>query len=423
MSGKTAKAKRKLTQLKRRDLRILWNSNSPHSSSGYGIQTRDILYRLAEDGWPVAISAFYGVDGGPVDIAYPKGLNPRLEGTIIKHYPKLSESWGSDAMYFHGRDWNAHVVFSMQDAWVLDPSFLSKIPVWIPYAPIDKEPIPQNVLQKLQYAYKILCFSKFGNDLLANSGFASTLIYEGTDTEIFKPADKVDARRKLGLPQDAFIFSMIGANKENPPRKGFQEALQAFKLFYDKHPESAMLFHIQQRSPAGFPIKEYANYLGILKQLYFVDDYRSMFMSTSDSIAIEYNACDALLHPSQTEGFGLCIIEAQACGKPVIVQRCQSMPELIIEGKTGFSADTLYKRFTADLSFVHTADPNSVYDSMEKTYSLVKENVEQVQEDCRNWIVDNFNIDTLVKTRWIPELEALQDDLVPLTDKLKHSTV
>ncbi len=401
--------------MKRRDLKLIVNTNSPHSNSGYGIEMRDVLYRLVEDGWPIAISAFYGVQGGPAYIEYPSHLNPRLKGLQIKHYPQMSEAWGSDGMYFHGKDWGAHVALSMQDVWVLDPQYLSKLPAWIPWFPVDKEPIPPNVLDKLRFAYKIACFSKFGYDLLLKAGFSSSLILEGTDTEIFKPSDRVEARNKLGLPQDVFLFSMVGANKENPPRKGFQEAIEAFAMFHKAHPEAALLFHLQQRTPAGFPIKEYGQYLGVLDRMFFVDDYKSMFLSTSDMIATEYNAANAQLHPSQTEGFGLGIIEAQACGIPTVIQRCQSMPELIIEGKTGFIAETHSKRFTADLSFVNIANPNSVYDCMEKAYSLVKEDEKGVAKQCRDWVVENFNVDTIVKESWVPFLEELQEELVPLT--------
>ena len=131
---------------KRRDLRILWNSNSPASNSGYGIETRDILYRLVKDGWNIGISAFYGSQGGPREEVYPSQLNSQLRGLTIKHYPVMSEAWGSDGMFFHGRDFGAHVVFSMQDVWVLDPTYLSKIKTWIPWFPVYKEPLPINLI-------------------------------------------------------------------------------------------------------------------------------------------------------------------------------------------------------------------------------------------------------------------------------------
>jgi glycosyltransferase involved in cell wall biosynthesis len=407
--------------MKKRDLRILWNSNAPFAGSGYSIATRDILYRLAKDGWPVAISAFYGLDGGTADIAYPDNLNPDLKGVKIKHYPRMGEPYGSDSMYWHGINWKANAIFCMQDIWTLNPNFLSKFNVWIPYFPVDKKPIPLNVLDKLRYAYKIICFSKFGYDLVRDAGFYSTLIYEGTDTKIFKPEDKVEARKALGIPQDIFLFSMVAANKENPPRKGFQEAIDAFKLFSDKHKEAAMFFQIQQRAPTGFPIKEYANYLGISNRMYFLDDYRSQYAPDSSLINKVYNSTDVLLHPSQTEGFGLTLIEAQACGVPVVIQNSHSMPELIQEGKTGFGADTLYERFTPDMSFVNTADYKSVYKCMEKAYVMAKTNPEKVRKDCRKWIVDNFDIDTIVKEKWIPFLTDLQEEL--LTDNQKGVSI
>jgi glycosyltransferase involved in cell wall biosynthesis len=51
------------------------------------------------------------------------------------------------------------------------------------------------------------------------------------------------------------------------------------------------------------------------------------------------NAC-ALLHPIQfDEPFGLSVIEAMACGTPVIAINRGSMPELIENGKSGFLVD------------------------------------------------------------------------------------
>jgi len=392
--------------VKRRDLRILWNSNSPYSFSGYGVFTKDLITRLVKDGWPVAAIAFFGLEGHAIEI---NGL---------KIYGKIIDPWGSDAMVAHTLDWKANVVFCMQDLGTLNPAELAKLRFWIPYFPVDKDPTPVPVLQKLNYAYKLLTFSKFGHDTLAESGYASTMIPEGVDVNIFKPlANKLELRKKFNIPPDAFHFTMVAANKENPPRKGFQEALEGFKMFYDKHPEAYLSIYIQQLAPEGFPIMAYANHLGIANRVLSRSDYHTVFKYESENINEIYNSADALLHPSQTEGFGLTITEAQAAGLPTVIQDCQSMPELIIEGKTGEKAKTLSRRYTNDLSFVHIADPVSVYEAMERVYKMLKANPKQVEQDCRNNVVKNYNIDTIFRERWVPYLEELQDELLPLTPK------
>ncbi len=55
-----------------------------------------------------------------------------------------------------------------------------------------------------------------------------------------------------------------------------------------------------------------------------------------------YRKAQALLLPLQwDEPFGLVIIEAMACGTPVLALRRGSAPELVVNGKTGFVADTV----------------------------------------------------------------------------------
>jgi glycosyltransferase involved in cell wall biosynthesis len=49
-----------------------------------------------------------------------------------------------------------------------------------------------------------------------------------------------------------------------------------------------------------------------------------------------YNQCDIFLTTSRVEGFGLSVAEAMACGKPVVATNCSSLPELVVDGKGGF---------------------------------------------------------------------------------------
>ena len=352
--------------IKRRDMRMIWNSNGWWTNSGYGTFQRDLLFRLVKDDWPVAQIAFFGVDGFPVytNAKHADGtwFNNEWEGLDIKTYNKMDHPMGSDALIAHSNDYKAHAAFTMQDIQLLMPEHLSKLRVWIPYVPIDKDPVPAGVLNNLQYAYKIITFSKFGQQTLQKAGFVSTLIVEGTDTDIFVPMDKAQCRKDYGIPVDAFIFGMVAANKENPPRKGFQEAMDAFKLFHDKHPESYLFIHTQQRTPGGFPVEDYARQLGYSKNLLLLNPYQAVFGANSKNIVKEMGMFDVLLHPSQTEGFGLTVIEAMSCGVPVLVNNTTSMPELIIPGVTGEICETEKKgRYTSDLSFVYPADTQSLY--------------------------------------------------------------
>lgn len=391
---------------KRRDLRIIWSSNSSFSYSGYGVFTKDIITRMVADGWPVAEIGWFGLQGHPI------------EHENHKIYPAMRHVYGSDALVHHSRDFGANVIFAMQDIWALDPNDLKQLRYFIPYLPIDKDPAPKSVTNNLNYAYRILTFSKFGHDELEKANFTSRLIVEGTDTNIFKPVDKVEARKKLGIPEDLFLFTIIGANKENPPRKGHQESLTAFARFVEENPTvpAKLLFSSQQQDPAGFPIREYASYLKILDKLIFTDDYATVFKFTSDDINLLYNSTDILLHPSQTEGFGLCIVEAQSAGVPVVIQNVNSMPELIQEGKTGWGATTIYKQFRNDGGFTNIADPNSVFSAMTKAFKAVKTDSKKVAKDCRDWVVEKYNIDKIYKTHWSPLLEQLQDEILPIVD-------
>ena len=399
-----------MKRTKRRDLKFTWSSNGHFTNSGYGVFTRDLLFRLRDDKWKFAEIAWYGLDSYPVEI----------DG--IKVYPKMGDPFGSDAIVFHTADYGANAVFTMQDVWTLQPPDLAKIQTWIPYVPIDKDPVPPMVLDRLRFAYKIITFSKFGQDTLEKFGYTSTLIPEGTDTNIFKPMDKVKCREELKLPQDAFIFGSIAANKENPPRKGFQEMLDAFKLFYENHKEGALFFHTQQTAPGNFPILEYANHLGFADRVFFLNQYQATHKADSHEVAKELNAFDVNLHPSQTEGFGLVIIEAQSCGVPVIVNRCQSMPELVVEGKTGEICEVDKPRWTSDNGYVFPANVASLHDKMETLYKKLHEE-NTIAKDAREHIVKNYSIDTIFKEKWIPFFEDLQEELLPLTKAPENTNI
>lgn len=389
-------------QKKDRRLKMLFSSNAPHTNSGYGIFIGQFLKRLKEDNWKVALSAFSGHEGSPI-----------LQENGYPMYGRMAETFGSDAMYFHGKHFGANVVFSFQDVWTLNPQHLQQINneggKIIAYVPIDQEPLPPNVLNNLRYCYKIITFSAWGQKVLQKNGFTSTLILEGTDTNIFKPMDKKECRDFFGIPHDAFVIGMVGANKENPPRKGWQQALEAFKLFHDKHPNSLFWFECNQEAPGGFPIRQYAQYLGIQDALRSMDTYMSVFHAGSDIMAKLYNSFDILSHASLTEGFGLCQVESQACGTPVVVNDYSAMPEVVIPGKTGEVCKAGFKLFTSGLGYYVFPDVESLYDKYE---TLFLANRIEMGKNARKHILEKYDIDKIYEKDWKPFLESLQIEIL-----------
>jgi glycosyltransferase involved in cell wall biosynthesis len=417
--SKKQRHQEKLENTKRREMNILWSSNGPHTNSGYAVETRDLLFRFVKDGWNTACVAFWGSEGYPTYQYGQDLIDERFKDVKLKVYPKMDHPYGSDAIIAHALDYKANVVITMQDVPMLDPQHLQQLKYWVPYVPIDKDPCPPGVLDRLRYAYKIITFSKFGQETLLKHGFTSTLILEGTDPELLKPIDKAQARKDFGIPQDAFIFGMIAANKENPPRKSFQESLEAFKRFSDNHPEAKLFIHSQQRGPGGFPVEEFAHYLGLKDKIIYMLPYQAVFNSDSKRIAKEMSCFDVLLHPSRTEGFGLTVVEALSCGVPVIVNNTTSMPEMVKEGVTGFICETDKKGWWSnDNSYVYSPDVQSLYDKMEASYKLVKEKGAETAKACRNFVLENYDIDKLYQNKWKTFLEELQEEILPLQPAL-----
>lgn len=72
-----------------------------------------------------------------------------------------------------------------------------------------------------------------------------------------------------------------------------------------------------------------------------------------DELPLWYNAAELLVFPSVYEGFGLPVVEAMACGTPVIAANCSSIPEAVGEAGLLFAPDdveTLVKQMTAVLT-------------------------------------------------------------------------
>lgn len=392
--------------MKQKKLRVFFNSNAPWATSGYSNVMAELLPFVRDEGYPVAQCDFFGLQGGKIIV----------DG--ILHYPTINHVYGSDAMVLHAKDFKADVVFALQDQWVLHPNDLQMVNRYIPITPIDHDPVPENILQNLRFAYKIITYSKFGHRKLQEKGLYSTFIPHTVDTEIFKPMDKAERKKAAHLPEDCFLVGMVSANKDWPPRKSFQEALDAFKLFLEKEPKALMYIHTNPDFPGGFPVHKYAETLGIKDKVLFPDVYEMNFNTGKQEMARIYNTFDVLLAPSTSEGFCLPLIEAQACGVPVITNDWTSMSELVKIGKTGYVTEISSKKWQPNGSYIALPSTESILDCLVKIHG---QNRVEMGFATRKFMVEEYDTKTIFQKSWRPFLERLEEEVYGVAkDKKKE---
>lgn len=154
----------------------------------------------------------------------------------------------------------------------------------------------------------------------ATARHPARVIPNGVDTEIFVPHDKKAARRRLGLPLDGFITGGVahGGVLSNG-WKGGRYSLEAFKKLLERFPDSCYV------SVGGN--EHYTAFDGHLINLPSVEE--------ESDLAWVYSALDLYLMTSTAESFSLVIIEAMACGVPVLAFATGGVPDLVASGVNG----------------------------------------------------------------------------------------
>lgn len=127
----------------------------------------------------------------------------------------------------------------------------------------------------------------------------------------------------LGLEPDAVSIVFVGNLISH---KGLQLAIEALSM----GPLPAWRLLVVGTGPDEANAKLLAMRRGIAD--------RVTFLGRRDAEAVEriVSACDALVLPSSMEGLPYVILEAMACGKPVVSTRAYGIPEAVVDGETGF---------------------------------------------------------------------------------------
>lgn len=148
--------------------------------------------------------------------------------------------------------------------------------------------------------------------------FSHVNIPNGINLEIYRPLDKAVVRKKLGLPIDKKILIFLAENIANK-RKGFDLLSKALR-FVDADNSLVLLVGNHHNTSLDFPHRKF--------------DY----VESDAQLAEMYACADACIVPSLEDNLPNTMLEALACGVPVVAFDTGGIPEMVVPYKTGLLA-------------------------------------------------------------------------------------
>jgi len=385
---------------------ILWASNSPWATTGYGTQTAQVTARLKSDGHSVALASNYG-----------------LEGTVqefhgMKHFPRGFDLYSNDVTPAHMAAWQHEhpdldpLLITLFDVWVFKGKQWDMVDNIASWVPIDHQPAPPDVVEwcKRTNVHPI-AMSQFGQKMLNDIDVECFYAPHAIDTNLFKPTDKiqlasgmVEAREFMCVPEDAFVVGINSANKGGQHglnRKALPEMFLAFAMWSQKRKDAVLYVHTEAKGAmGGIDLHYLAKACGLdASKVVFVDQYMHRLGIPNEAMAAIYSGMDVLLQASLGEGFGIPAVEAQACGTPVIVSNATAQPELVgdgwlVEGQPVWDA--------AQKAWWVTPAIPSIIEALENAYQ--RGHGRSVK--ARDFAME-YDADTVYSKHWRPILAAL----------------
>jgi glycosyltransferase involved in cell wall biosynthesis len=149
-------------------------------------------------------------------------------------------------------------------------------------------------------------------------------VVNGVDSVRFAPADRREARRKIGLPESGVVAGIVGSLQR---RKRHRELIEAFNRVAAQVPEAHLLV-VGTRGP------ELGNIQAQITASPFAS--RIHYFNFQDDPAPFYQAMDLLVVASENEGLSNAALEAMACGTPVMAGSACGNAEVLENGRDGF---------------------------------------------------------------------------------------
>jgi glycosyltransferase involved in cell wall biosynthesis len=154
------------------------------------------------------------------------------------------------------------------------------------------------------------------------------VVHQGVDHEVYQPQPKTACREYFGLDDDRTYVLIVSSNS---PRKRIEDAPEVLEIVREQYEDATLL-------KAGYGTELSG------------DQVVSTGWIPEADMPKLYGAADVYLHTAEYEGFGLAVLEAMACGTPVVARDVASIPEIVGDVYELAPADAPVERLASDVT-------------------------------------------------------------------------
>lgn len=152
--------------------------------------------------------------------------------------------------------------------------------------------------------------------IVAPAIIESRVIPNGVNTRVFFPANKSSARAALGIPDDLLIVLIVANGIRNNVWKDYKTLKMSIGILGDQWRGKNILVLAVGETATTEKIGDIA--------VRFVP-----FQKNSTMMAQCYRAADVYIHAAKVESFGNVLLEARACGTPIVATAVGGIPEQV----------------------------------------------------------------------------------------------
>ena len=384
-------------------MRILWVSNAGFTRTGYGVATNAVVKQMMAAGHDVKVLAYYGLtNAGEVEI----------DG--ITYYSPRMDQWANDCIEDYAKLHRAELIIIHRDIWVNNKALAERLPIAV-WFPIDSAPLAELTAEHLKSTRWGATMSKWAVEVARKAGYQLEYIPHSFNPEHYSYRRAPELRAGIigaanNIKDESFLITVVAANKGFPSRKGFPEMFEAFGRFQKMHPNAYVHIHSLVTQEFGGPdLQKLAAACEMdMSRTSILNPFIFHMGLEPEDMARVYQMSDVLVNTSYGEGFGITILEAQACGTPVITTQFSSMPELTEYGET--VSGTLMRTPMMNLWMV--PDVNQIVEALEYRYHIRHDPSDRAcGESVARAFAETHTDEAVYINHWAPWLARIEREM------------